>query len=357
MRKSKSTLVGICTVIMLLMMCIPIYAEQPDCFSSSLHSTGGGMQYWYEAEDGFMAITGIPYEKLGCKNCHAKGCNACHLKKTEKGFVYSLEMARERKTCLKCHAREKATIKLDGSKDTLGVHMQAGMTCADCHSSREIHGDGNTYKSMRDLNAMDTACINCHTKDSEDYPEVPETRSHTVHNDKLDCSACHVQNTITCYNCHFGELKKTKSKPKSFVAKSKDFLLLVKYRGKVTSGTMQTLVGFNNEPFIAYVPYLTHSIMNEGRKCEQCHATEVVNLLASSKEFTPAVFKDGKLEFYKGVLPLVPNLLNWPFLEKKDGKWLPFEPTVEPLIQMAVYAEAFTQEDLKKLQVEYKYGK
>jgi hypothetical protein len=173
----------------------------------------------------------------------------------------------------------------------------------------------------------------------------------------LECNACHVTNTLTCYNCHFGEFARTKSKPESFVTKVKDFLLLVKYRGKFTSGTMQTLVGYNNEPFVAYVPYFTHSIMDEGRKCEQCHATKAVNILASSKEFTPATFKDGKLEFYKGVLPLVPSLLNWPFLEKKEGKWVPFEPTVKPLIQMAVYAEPFTQDELKKLQMKQKYGK
>ena len=349
----------ILSIVTLLMMCSwPVYAEQQqDCFSSSLHHTGEGMRYWYEAKDGFMAITGIPYEKLGCKNCHVKGCNDCHLKKTEKGFVYSLEMARDRGTCLKCHAREKATIKLDEGRNTLGVHMKADMTCSDCHTSREIHGDGNIYKSMRDPGAMDAACTNCHTKDSEDYPVVPETMSHTVHKNKLDCNACHVQNTLTCYNCHFGELARTKSKPESFVAKVKDFLLLVKYRGKVTSGTIQTLVGPKNEPFIAYVPYFTHSIMGEGRKCEQCHATKAVNILASSKKFTPATFKDGKLEFYKGVLPLVPSLLNWPFLEKKEGKWVPFEPTVKPLIQMAVYAEPFTQDELKKLQMKQKYKK
>jgi len=59
----------------------------------------------------------------------------------------------------------------------------------------------------------------------------------------------------------------------------------------------------------------------------------------------------------QSVIPLVPSLLNWPFLEKKEGKWVSFEPTVKPLIQMAVYAEAFTQDELKKLQMKQKYGK
>jgi hypothetical protein len=86
----------------------PVRAEQePDCFTNSLHHTGEGMRYWYEAKDGFMAITGTPYKSLGCKGCHVEGCNTCHLEETENGLVYSNEKARSSKTCLKCHARER----------------------------------------------------------------------------------------------------------------------------------------------------------------------------------------------------------------------------------------------------------
>lgn len=337
---------------------VPVHAEQKqECFLSSLHHTGEGMRYWYEAKDGFMAITGTPYNKLGCKNCHVQGCNDCHLEKTNDGLVYSSEKARASKTCLKCHAREKATIKYDEMMRCQGVHAKAFMTCTDCHSKREVHGDGTFYHSMREAGVMEATCINCHTKDTDEYPPVPDTKSHTVHKNELACNACHVQNTITCYNCHFGILAETKSKPKSFAKKAKDFLLLVKFRGKVTSGTMQTLVGKNNEPFVAYVPYFTHSVVAEGRKCEQCHATEAVNVLASSKKFTPAVFKNDQLEFYKGIIPLVPSLLDWPFLEKKEGVWVPFEPKVKSLVQLALHAEPFTQEELEKLKHKHKYGK
>ena len=33
-------------------------------FEKSLHFTGQGMRYWYEAEDGFMKITEVPYDLL-----------------------------------------------------------------------------------------------------------------------------------------------------------------------------------------------------------------------------------------------------------------------------------------------------
>lgn len=325
------------------------------CFATSLHHTTRGMGHWYDAKDGFSAVTGVPYKELGCKNCHAASCNDCHLAKTEEGYVYSLEGARDSSTCLKCHAREKATIKMDEARGIESVHM-SGMECADCHSAREIHGDGNCYESMRAPGAMDTKCTNCHTAESEDYPQIPETRSHTVHKGNLECTACHVSNTMTCYNCHFGELKKTGKKSESFAGKAKDFLLLVKYNGKVTSGTLQTLVGVDNYPFVTYVPYFTHSVTNQGRKCEQCHATNAASTLAKGERYAPANSQNGKLTFKQGVIPLVPQLLDWPFLEKKDGKWAEIKTDEEPLIQLGVYAEPFSKRDLEKMSQKQTYG-
>ena len=330
--------------------------EKKECFSSSLHHTGEGMRYWYEAEDGFMTITGTPYNQLSCKNCHVQGCNDCHLESTKQGLVYSTEKARSSQTCLKCHSREKATIKYDEMMDCRGAHACAYLGCVDCHTKKEIHGDGKVYHSMREPGAMEAACTDCHTKDAMDYPAVSESRSHTVHKGKLACNACHVQNTISCYNCHFGVLAKTKSKPKSFAKKVKDFLLLVKYNNKITSGTMQTLVGKNNEPFITYVPYFTHSIMAQGRKCEQCHNTDAVNTLAAFQKFTPAVFENGELKFYKGVIPLAPDLLDWLFLEKKEGKWIPFKPGKEPLVQLGVYSAPFSKDELVKMAEKQNYA-
>ncbi|MBW2646654.1 MAG: hypothetical protein JRE23_10830 [Deltaproteobacteria bacterium] len=335
------------------------HAEQQHnyLFSTSLHKTGEGMRYWYEAKDGFKTLTGIPYDKLGCKQCHVKGCDDCHLKETKKGQNLLVGNGQKNEICFKCHVRAKAVANLGKRQNSLDVHMEAGMTCIDCHTSREIHGDGNFYKTMRDPNAKDAACVNCHTKNSEDCPSLPATKSHTVHNDKVDCNACHVRNTLTCYNCHFGEFAKTKSKPKSFVGKINDFLLLVKYKGKITSGNLQTLVSSENKPFIVYVPYLTHSIMSDGRKCEECHGTEAVSAIASGKRFTMATYKNDKINFYKGIVPLAPDLLEWPFFRKEGGKWLPFEPKQKPLIQMGLYAQPFTRDELKKLNIKQRYEK
>lgn len=325
-----------------------------ECFASSLHHTTRGMARWYDAEDGFSAVTGVPYKDLGCKSCHVSSCNDCHLKKTDCGYVYSIEQARNIDTCLRCHSREKATFGMDKARGVESVHMK-DMKCVDCHSQREVHGDGTCYESLRAPGAMDTKCTNCHAKTESEGPEIPDTKSHMVHKAKLDCTACHVSNSMSCYNCHFGVLKETGKKSESFAAKTKDFLLLVKYNGKVTSGTMQTLVGPDNYAFVTYVPYFTHSVLPEGRKCEQCHGTEAVTSLAQGKRYAPAVFENGKLTFKKGVVPLAPTLLDWPFLEKKNGKWVVFTPEDPPLVQLGVYSEPFTNKELKLMKAKQTY--
>ncbi len=328
--------------------------KECECFATSLHHTTRGMSHWYDASDGFSAVTGVPYKDLGCKGCHVASCNDCHLKKTDDGLGFSLEMARQSETCLKCHAREKATLGMDKAAGTPGVHM-GFLACADCHTAREVHGDGNCYDSMRAPGAMDAKCTNCHKPEGGEYTPVPASTSHKVHKDKLDCTACHVSNTMTCYNCHFGVLKETGKKSESFAAKAKDFLLLVKFEGRVTSGTLQTLVGPDNYPFVTYVPYFTHSIMPQGRKCEECHATDAVNVLAKGGRFAPGGVENGKLVFYKGVIPLVPDRLDWPFLEKKGKDWTVFAPDGGPMIQLGVYAEPLSDTDLKKMNTKQTY--
>lgn len=359
MRRKTALVVGT-----LFLLTFAIWAVQADenagapFFEKSLHFTGEGMRYWYEAEDGFMQITGIPYDELSCKNCHAQtrnSCDVCHVKKDSQQLAYSVANARKKETCLQCHAREGATIKMDQQRGTLGVHMAAGMECMDCHTAREVHGDGVAYKTMRDPKSRDVACTNCHQKDSDDYQAIPDTTSHKIHNNKLACNACHVENSMSCFNCHFGEFAKTKNKKISFTGKVKDWLLLINYNGQVTSATIQSLVGKNNEPFIMYAPYFTHSIMKQGRKCEQCHNAEAVNTLVEGRKFKMAQIENGKIDFFNGVVPVVPELLDWPFLEKVDGKWQPFEPTIEPLIQMGLFGTSISESQLKKLKRKYTY--
>jgi hypothetical protein len=94
--------------------------------------------------------------------CHVKGCYSCHRNKTKNGTFYSIKKAGSAKTCLRCHAREKATISMDIMSNCQDVHRSNFLTCIDCHTHQEIHGNGTQHKSMREEGAMSAACTNCH---------------------------------------------------------------------------------------------------------------------------------------------------------------------------------------------------
>lgn len=331
-------------------------SKQEECFNTSLHHTTRGMKFWYESKGGLGSLLGVKFKDQWCKKCHAATCNDCHLEKTDSGLGYSVEVARRDETCFKCHSREQATPMLDDAAGTPGVHA-GSMGCMDCHTAREVHGDGTCYESMRAPGVMDVTCERCHgEEESAESTPMPATRSHTVHGDKLDCSACHVSNSMSCYNCHLGELEKTGKKSESFAGMTKDFMLLVKYNGKVVSGTVQTLVTPKDDPFVFYVPYFTHSIMGQGRTCEECHGIEAVKKLSEGEQLIPARVESGKVVFHKGVLPLASSdQFKWPFLKKQGGVWKEFTPKNPPRVQLGVYAEPLSAHEMKMMNTHQKY--
>lgn len=115
--------------------------EKEDCFYlKSLHYTAAGMEYWYSEENGGLErLTGIPYEELTCKNCHAGGCDRCHkVEHKEKDctfYEYSTGAASKQKLCLACHGREGAMIRINHKEGREDVHLSMGMVCVDCHRS------------------------------------------------------------------------------------------------------------------------------------------------------------------------------------------------------------------------------
>ena len=317
-------------------------------FHKSLHHTGEGMRYWYEQPDGFMAITGIPYKDLSCKNCHIQTCDQCHLKKEDEKATFSTEKAREMETCLTCHTREKLAFKFDKEQDRTDVHIASNMTCAPCHRGHDVHGDGTFYNSMRDPGAVEASCDGCHMVESTGAPVYDtDLFSHTVHGDKLDCATCHVQNTMACYNCHFSKFLETKTKKGNFLA-TKDWMLLINHRGKVTSGTAMTLV-HDDKTFVTYGPYFTHSVMADGRTCGDCHNNEAVRKMSKGEKIPVAQFNDGKITFWKGVIPTIHENLEWQFLDKKDDQWIPLAVEGEPAVQYSVYGKPLSAEQLEKL--------
>ncbi len=324
-------------------------------FEKSLHHTGEGMRYWYEKDDGFMQLTGVPYDKLGCKNCHIKTCDACHAEEKDGIMVFSTEKAKKTETCYKCHGREKLSVKFDKEAAEDDVHFAADMTCADCHGGADVHGDGKKYSSMRQKGAVKIKCRDCHTRKGDAAPAYSkDIRAHKRHGKSHDCSACHVQSTMACLNCHFGEFLATGKKKGNFIT-AKDWLLLINYKGKVASGTAMTFVHKEQnkkakpEPFVAYAPYFTHSVSKKGRDCDSCHGTKAVKRIERGKKLRMSTFENGKLECRKGVVPVVPDLLRWEYLDKVDGKWTVMPVKGKVKHQMACYGKALSKKQIKKL--------
>ncbi len=313
--------------------------EEP-FFNSSLHFTTRGMAYWYDkANGGLETITGIPYSKLGCYHCHVSSCDICHKVMLNNKPAYSTESARNQDICLTCHAREASILKIDKDANQANVHTVKGMQCMSCHTAREVHGDGIEYKSMKEPDAMDTQCEKCHSS-------IPSTASHTVHRDKLDCNACHVRHVVSCYNCHFETLVKEGEK---VAIPLSGWAFLMNYQGRVTSANMQTFVVTGNKTFLMFAPANSHSIMKEGRKCCECHDTEIVKQVQQGK-LNLTWIENGNVKNLKGIIPVVHGVTyKCVYLNYTKGKWIPIDKPPLPGLHYAGFGEPLSKEQLKKL--------
>jgi len=314
-------------------------------FDKSLHHTTEGMRYWYEEQGGFKNITGIPYAELDCKSCHIKNCDQCHDDKNDGVFTYSVATAQKQETCLACHSREATTINFGKQHNMLDVHFANGMVCIDCHKEQDVHGDGQFYHSMREINNPKPTCANCHEADST-------LRAHTVHKGKLDCNACHVKYTTTCMNCHFDRFLETGSRKGNSIPLPAN-VFLINYNGKVTTANLQTLV-YKGEKFVAYAPYFTHSIQSPARQCAECHGTEEAKQLKKGEKIKPMDFQDGKFVAKQVVVPIVADQLEWEFLDKEGDSWVILKNNKPVHVQNVCYGEPLTKEQVKKLAMPYK---
>ncbi len=315
--------------------------KQECSFLNSLHFTAKGMGFWYSKEQGGLElITGVPYAKLGCQNCHVTGCDRCHRSETGKLMSYTVKAAQNQAMCLKCHAREQAMMTIDLRSKQEDVHLAKGMNCSDCHSKREMHGDGIEYTSLKEPGAMDTQCEKCHTA-------LKPTDAHTVHEGKLDCKACHVRHVVSCTNCHFDHMVKTGERKAIPVD---GWVFLMNYRGKVSSASMQTFLVRPNKTFLMFAPHMSHSIMKEGRKCNDCHGAKQMQQALKEKKMKLTWLEDGKVVNSKAVIPVAQGVkYECAYLDLKDGKWEPVKDPAEPIVQFAAFGEPLRKEQLEAL--------
>lgn len=237
---------------------------------------------------------------------HAAGCAACHFPFNDEttyqgedktirgkwGYSASHKMAGlpPNQVCARCHNRSgRIALAYEGLNDgnnglvpsrdglpgpqmisgarnvtriTPDIHHAKGLECIDCHSSRDIMGDGYAYRNM--YQQTETSCESCHgsateapqtaminrenddaLRESQNYAEpnplgrpmvltakgrkysnvfaaagkivvqgkrdgkhheskvISGTPEHTiVGHERLACSSCHSQSVAQCYGCH-----------------------------------------------------------------------------------------------------------------------------------------------------------
>lgn len=314
-------------------------------FETSLHRTSRGMGYWYDKENGGLErITGIPYSQLTCKNCHVASCDVCHGTEKEEVRSYATAAARNQDICLGCHKREASIMQIDAKANQQDVHVESGMECMSCHSAREVHGDGTEYVSMKQPGAMDAQCAICHGS-------VIQTLSHRVHGQKLDCKACHERHVVSCTNCHFETILK---EDKRVAIPKSGWVFLMNYQGKVTSANMQSFVASGPGTFLMFAPQHSHSIMREGRTCDQCHATDSVKQVQNGN-MRLTWLEQGEVKNTQGVIPVAGGV-QWDLVyqDYRNGKWIEIKDAPDPKIQYAGFGSPLTTEQINSLAIPQK---
>jgi hypothetical protein len=308
-------------------------------FENSLHHTARGLAFWYSKEQGGMeGLTGVPISRLNCLNCHVESCDACHVANADGVPAYSVATARAQTACIECHGfGDVESARKSGS--FVDVHFEKGMKCMDCHTSREIHGDGKIYDSTFQKGATDARCENCHKK-------VSSIPSHTVHKGKLDCTVCHLRELPSCHNCH---METRIREGKSVSLPLQNIFFLVNSRGKVALATCQTYV-FRNRTMIDFAPSSPHTVSRQGRGCPECHASGNVRDIKAGT-FRPATWSGGRLRNVNGIVPVLAGISwDFPFLNYSDGKWSPIQGAAAPQVRYVGYCTPITAQQFQKMQ-------
>lgn len=304
-------------------------------YAKSLHYTNKGLTYFYQKEQGGLErLTGVPASKLGCEKsqCHATSCDICHAKTTSGKQEFSKSNARNPENCYGCHGEPE--------KNSPDVHQIKGMVCMDCHTAREIHGDGIAHNSYKEPGFFDVKCKNCHTN-------LSQSESHKIHAEKLDCAVCHTIETETCVNCHIdSRLKAQKVKQ----IKLSGMYFLVNHDGKVKLANLLSYV-YGNKTMLTFAPTFYHSIKKEGKTCNQCHNSKNVNDIGDGN-FKLTWWENNGLKNSSGVIPVLEGFKwNLVYLDWVDSNWVPLQNPEEPVISYSGYCTPLTKEQFRKLNI------
>ena len=189
-------------------VCGECHTEEAKTLESSLHYTLKGMRAPVGLRFGTGNVLPTKIEaafESNCSVCHAS-CGQCHVSRPEavgggltkghRSWIGSVE-----NNCLACHGRTVAAEWKGNGKNLLpDVHYgDFQMYCDQCHTSKQIHGDGHDYASRYQV-ANGPACVDCHAVIFTDQGENKEV--HSLHKGRLSCQVCHAQPYNNCNECH-----------------------------------------------------------------------------------------------------------------------------------------------------------
>jgi len=297
--------------------CHPDVAEN---FSTSLHYTGAGMKGEYEeyAAGEFGVDMDEYYAEWNCSECHASTCEKCHVGYEAKMGHGDQTQEITRDTCDKCHYKKQTStfvgeipahgkIPIEGAEvaHPADIHYEKGLTCTDCHNVEDMHGTGAAAASTQ-LEAVTTKCEDCHNSPGKEVKGrpvtqfAPDTESHEIHGDKLDCTACHLGWSPRCVDCHLDTREGTH-------VEIDDFHLAIGADGKIKPFMNQTTANttaYDSATHIGYGAWFPHTITDKAKECADCHENPEVllseglegDILGEGGSFIPQETVDKVLE-------------------------------------------------------------
>jgi len=203
--------------------CDACHLDQVNATKNSLHTNLWGERAAIEIRSG-VPLAGSPHEpgfEAKCASCHTT-CGQCHVSRPNSvgggfpgvtassgGIYYSHRFQKTPSMDQQCTACHGSRIGHDYLGQAAGnvadVHYSAGRKCEFCHTSEEIHGDGqhagDHYTHRYEVATM-PRCEECHEVASND------NQFHAAHTGtggsrrNLQCQVCHSQPYKNCTNCH-----------------------------------------------------------------------------------------------------------------------------------------------------------
>jgi len=106
---------------------------------------------------------------------------------------------------------------------------------------------------------------------------------------------------------------------------------------------------YRNKTMITFAKSFGHSIKKQGRTCNECHRTKIIEAI-SEKTFNLTWWENDSLKNSTGVIPVLEGYdWNLVYLNYENGKWIPFIPSADPLLNYSGFCSPISQEQFDKL--------